>query len=901
MRKVLVPALLTGLALAACGDDTSGTGGGGEGGEGASSTTTTTTTTTSSGGGEGGGTEAVCGDGDVGMGEACDDGNTTAGDGCSASCAIESGYECAGEPSVCATDCGDGVIAGAEACDDGNQVADDGCSLTCTVETGFDCTGTPSVCTSTCGDSVIAADEGCDDGNTTAGDGCSTTCDIDAGWACTGTPSVCTTSCGDGVPAGAEACDDGNMVDGDGCSMACAVETGFACTGTPSVCAAVCGDGVLAGTEECDDGNTDGGDCCSAMCEIEAGCEVEPNNTIATANDFMALQVNGFVNGFVDPAGDVNYYSITLTEPGNLTVETFGGVLGTPCATSGTPDDVDTRVRVFDGVSPTALGSNDDKAANWCSRLVLNNLAAGTYYVAVDASTFADPAATFDYSLQLSIKYFACGDGVIDPGEQCDDGNMMPGDGCNATCQAECPGSSEVEPNDTFATANGPLVNNVQSCAAINPAGDDDFWSFTVAALSDVSLETFDGNGNQACTSTHDTQIFLLDTNGTTQLATNDDISSSPVDRCSRIVRTRMAPGTYFLRVIRFGDATVIPSYRVRMRLDAVCGNSVVEGSEQCDGGANCNPDCTRIPTCGDGFVDAPETCDDGNLINGDGCSSTCQAEGVTNEVEPNNSTAEADANAVQINSDALIAGSIATAGDLDFFRLTLAVPQVVRFETFDASGNNCASINTTLSVLNSGGTAVSSDSTINNAGIGNCSAYVASLPAGTYYARVGASSGTIAAYRLQIKFQSSQGSETEPNDTLATANGNVSGGVDVFVFGDHQVGADQDWYAITVPAGASIRAEVIEGSTAETCEGLGIDSRLTLYNAGGTQLVDDDDDGRGFCSAIDGTGTGVAAADSGARNLAAGTYYLQVRASGSASATGAQFDYRLVVTVRTP
>jgi cysteine-rich repeat protein len=30
-----------------------------------------------------------------------------------------------------------------------------------------------------------------------------------------------------------------------------------------------------------------------------------------------------------------------------------------------------------------------------------------------------------------------CGNGILDPGEQCDDGNNIPGDGCSATCQSE--------------------------------------------------------------------------------------------------------------------------------------------------------------------------------------------------------------------------------------------------------------------------------------------------------------------------------------------------------------------------------------------------------------------------------------------------------------------------------
>lgn len=76
----------------------------------------------------------VCGDGAIAGSEACDDGNAAAGDGCSAACAIETGWYCTAQPSVCATSCGDGVRAGAEECDDGNALSHDGCSSTCIAE-----------------------------------------------------------------------------------------------------------------------------------------------------------------------------------------------------------------------------------------------------------------------------------------------------------------------------------------------------------------------------------------------------------------------------------------------------------------------------------------------------------------------------------------------------------------------------------------------------------------------------------------------------------------------------------------------------------------------------------------------------------------------------------------------
>jgi cysteine-rich repeat protein/probable HAF family extracellular repeat protein len=44
-----------------------------------------------------------CGNGIVGGSEECDDGDITPGDGCDASCQIETGWICEGEPSVCTT------------------------------------------------------------------------------------------------------------------------------------------------------------------------------------------------------------------------------------------------------------------------------------------------------------------------------------------------------------------------------------------------------------------------------------------------------------------------------------------------------------------------------------------------------------------------------------------------------------------------------------------------------------------------------------------------------------------------------------------------------------------------------------------------------------------------------
>jgi len=60
---------------------------------------------------------AVCGDLALDIGEACDDGNNSTGDGCNATCGVESGWQCPGNDpitgrSLCeASLCGDGVHA----------------------------------------------------------------------------------------------------------------------------------------------------------------------------------------------------------------------------------------------------------------------------------------------------------------------------------------------------------------------------------------------------------------------------------------------------------------------------------------------------------------------------------------------------------------------------------------------------------------------------------------------------------------------------------------------------------------------------------------------------------------------------------------------------------------------
>lgn len=123
---------------------------------------------------------ARCGDGKVTLPERCDDGGLQDGDGCSARCRLEPLTVCTGEPSVCSpTTCGDNQKEGSEACDDGNVLPYDGCSPFCQSEPSCDDTG----CSSVCGDGTVV-NEACDDGNTEDNDGCSSGCEVEEGFVC---------------------------------------------------------------------------------------------------------------------------------------------------------------------------------------------------------------------------------------------------------------------------------------------------------------------------------------------------------------------------------------------------------------------------------------------------------------------------------------------------------------------------------------------------------------------------------------------------------------------------------------------------------------------------------------------------------------------------------------------
>jgi len=529
----------------------------------------------------------VCGDGDVGPNEACDDSNTADGDGCDASCEVEAGYTCDGNPSVCTTTCGDGVAAGTEECDDTNVANLDGCNAMCAVESGWDCTGTmPSVCTTTCGDGLIGADaEECDDSNATALDGCADDCTIEDGWSCMGEPSVCMTSCGDGIIAGTEVCDDANMIDGDGCTS-CAVDLGYGCTGSPSVCDLI---GDCASPIIVTDGTVfqwvDMNDFGDDLQNSDASC-IQPSTAMGAHPD-LVFQIDLAVGELLHVA-----------ESGGADV--LFHVLNGACASAST------CLESFDGIGNSEINPG----------LTYTATTAGPHTIVID-SWISDPdPVAGEADLDLLFEIVACGDGVVSVLEPCDDGGTAPGDGCSATCTVEqgftCTGQPSVcTPVPGQDCTDAIVASDGFTFTGSNIANWGDDLDFPTAPCTDVGGAGFDSPEIVFSVDLLAGQLLQVREFGTLDVVmhilggtcADGALCAASTDfneTTTGVQFTAPADGTYFVVVESF-SATPSSASTFDIRFS--------------------------VSLCGDGVVGGNETCDDGGTAPGDGCSATCAVE----------------------------------------------------------------------------------------------------------------------------------------------------------------------------------------------------------------------------------------------------------------------------------
>jgi fibro-slime domain-containing protein len=221
-----------------------------------------------------------------------------------------------------------------------------------------------------------------------------------------------------------------------------------------------------------------------------------------------------------------------------------------------------------------------------------------------------------------AIDTTGCGDGLIQPGEQCDDSNNNPGDGCAADC-------STVEQDFACPTPGQPCVSTVL-CGDGIVSGQ----------------ETCDDGGTQSddgCTATCQLENgWVCNAPGVpcTAAACGDGIIAGKEECEDGGAPPMSGDGCSDTCKRETGYECSMAGIPCHL---TVCNDGTKEGDEACDDGNDvigdgCNPFCEVEPNCslgactsacGDGFIlpGDNEACDDGNSKNGDGCSSTCQIE----------------------------------------------------------------------------------------------------------------------------------------------------------------------------------------------------------------------------------------------------------------------------------
>jgi|GEM_PF-2591160 len=220
------------------------------------------------------------------------------------------------------------------------------------------------------------------------------------------------------------------------------------------------------------------------------------------------------------------------------------------------------------------------------NRLELSNanLPAGTYCLVVDgrydSSSNERHSGTFDLSLRLQNAVpGVCGNGVLETGEVCDDGNTQSGDGCLSDCSGveagwSCSGSpsicsqnqqtlSEQEPNDdrTQATSVGLFgTGNVTVDGSIQPNTDVDFWSVTVPALTSVNLSANIYGTPGVPNSCNGDSVMQIQSPAGVILTENDDIGTNN-NLCSAVTNFTLdnsspTPADFYIRIQSFGNGT---------------------------------------------------------------------------------------------------------------------------------------------------------------------------------------------------------------------------------------------------------------------------------------------------------------------------------------------------------
>ena len=247
-------------------------------------------------------------------------------------------------------------------------------------------------------------------------------------------------ACGNGALEAGEGCDDGNLENGDGCDAACALECGWVCQQPsgldrlPSECSRHCGNGLveIAYGEECDDATS----CCdAATCRLVAGavCAGGECCDAATCAHKPASVPCGGGAGFCRAgACELDW----IRGLGSYRV----GELSTRVDTAACPVvGCEFRFALGNGTAGSGDGGASAEAVPcWqyaASPFVLPD-GAGCEASATASGAAGGAAQGICVGGTCAVAA-TCGDGVVGPGEECDDASACCS-GCQLSSAAAC-------------------------------------------------------------------------------------------------------------------------------------------------------------------------------------------------------------------------------------------------------------------------------------------------------------------------------------------------------------------------------------------------------------------------------------------------------------------------------
>ena len=354
--------------------------------------------------------------------------------------------------------------------------------------------------------------------------------------------------CGNGLVDQGEDCDLAGANGGEECNANCAYPD------------SLCGNGKAEQNEQCDDGNTAPNDACDASCQLESGTycgdSVDLNDAAVVTIDGATTTYDGTIssaalknsNNYGAPGCGEGILEDSPTAMHRFTATVSGAYelrTASPIGASALDDPV--MWLLTDCLAATQiLACHDDMSAVVKHAKISIFLPAGfTIHVAV-AGSANGTGVEGSYRLQV-VQRATCGNGELELGELCDDGNNTSADGCSPICKLE-PLEAELEPNDGSDQAT-PFA--VPTLGAISAANDVDWYRVTVPTGHDsLTAIAVPALGNSCGVGDESPTEGPVDAKISVQAAGSSTVLGSYADQyCGTLTVEGLTPGDYDVSV----------------------------------------------------------------------------------------------------------------------------------------------------------------------------------------------------------------------------------------------------------------------------------------------------------------------------------------------------------------